>query len=305
MNNGYIPKREPAAHQVAASMLKSFSGCYLYVEGVSDCSFWNNYVDTNIVRVIACDGWSNVCETVKKVTQEGKKCLGVIDRDFRDYADYGDKPDNVFLWDYHDMEMTIFKKGSYIRAINSFDRQGKYLEARNKGADILVEALIATNKIGCLKLAEKKNNFGLKFKNKKKNEIETPDYSKLFDKTHELLDVDKILIYLISWSNNKGFRPKQDFDNIKKEYNAIEALNIDSYLLSNGHDLSQILVFLLVKKLKVKTGAIPLDDFESRLYVAFQDHELQSTSLYQSIKNWCEAQGIELFNSPSLRIIKI
>ena len=304
MEKGYVPKREPAAHQVAASMLKNFAGCYLYVEGVSDCSFWNNYVDTTIVKVIACEGWLKVLETVEKVTQEGKKCLGVIDRDFRDYVDYGVKPDNIFLWDCHDMEMTIFKKGSYVRAINSYDKQGKYLEKKNNGFDLLVEALVASDRIGCLKLAEKTNNFGLKFKNKRKNEIETPDYSKLYDRTPKLLDVDKILTYLISWSSSKGYRPIQCINDIKIAYSAVEALNIDSYMLSNGHDLVQILAFLLVKKMKVKTGTIQPDDFESKLYVAFQDKELQSTDLYQRIKNWCEPKGIELFNADSLKIIK-
>ena len=66
MNKGYVPRRTPAAHQVAASLSKSFSGYSLYVEGLSDSSFWNNFVHPDNVKVKACNGWKEVVETVQR-----------------------------------------------------------------------------------------------------------------------------------------------------------------------------------------------------------------------------------------------
>lgn len=299
----YIPKRTPAAHQVAASANTKFKGCFLYVEGASDCCFWNNYIDRTKVKLVACDGWPKVIATVQENTKYGNTCIGIIDRDFRDYANYGDVPDNVFLWDCHDLEMTIYKKGSYERAINSFDISGKYLDAKDNGHDLLGEAMIASNKVEYLKLAEKLNTFGLKFKHKHKDEIECPDYSKIFDRTFALLDDKKIVEYLISWSTSKGYRPNVEVNVIKSAFDTEQVKELDSFLLSNGHDLSHILAYLLWKKLKATSRAIPADEFENKLYIAFQDTELFASDLYNNIKNYCKPRNIELFKNELLQIM--
>lgn len=84
MSKGYVPNRLPAAHQVAASQSKSFKGWYLYVEGMSDCAFWNNFVDYENVRVLACNGWERVVNCVNNNVEAGNKCIGIVDRDFHD-----------------------------------------------------------------------------------------------------------------------------------------------------------------------------------------------------------------------------
>ena len=63
---GYVPNRLPGANQVAASLNKSFNGCYFYVEGASDTCMWRNFLDEDNVKIIACGGWENVIDSVKK-----------------------------------------------------------------------------------------------------------------------------------------------------------------------------------------------------------------------------------------------
>ena len=85
MSKGYVAPRTPGANLVAACQNKEFNGCYIYVEGNSDVCFWKNFCSKTDTKIVACNGWTEVIDSVSMAKQKGKLSIGIVDRDFYDY----------------------------------------------------------------------------------------------------------------------------------------------------------------------------------------------------------------------------
>ena len=131
MSKGYVAPRTPGANLVAACQNKIFSGCYIYVEGNSDVCFWKNFCNKSETKIVACNGWTSVVESVTKAKIEGKLCIGIIDRDFNDYLPEKKKTEEqVFMSDDHDIEMMVYHSGDYVKVINNYDTSVSYTHLR-------------------------------------------------------------------------------------------------------------------------------------------------------------------------------
>lgn len=294
---GYVPNRSPGAHQVAASQNKSFKGCYFYVEGSSDSCMWRNFIDDKNVKIIACNGWKNVVESVTKSIDANNTCVGVVDLDFHTYIPEPKKVHpNIFMTDDHDLEMMIYHSGDYLKAINLIDPQGKrqeYEDANN--VHVLDEAKAIVDRIARLRMVVKKHNLKLVFrKMNKDNEFTYPEYNKILDKRNLTYISDEALIkYIVSWSQNAThvqITPAHVLPFLEQEN-----VNIyDEWKFLNGHDMTLILCLLLKKKIKHLSLA-NAESFERSLYVAYEKQSLQQTTLYANIQQFAEQNNLIIF----------
>lgn len=296
MNKGYVPDRKPGANQVAASQNKSFTGCYLYVEGNSDCCFWRNFVDENSVKIVACNGWPNVVDSVEKTMSAGKLCIGVVDLDFHEYIPEPDKTKaNVFLTDDHDLEMMIYHSGNYRKAINQYDAGGKLNKYENEHqVQVFDEAKSIVGNIGRLRIAAKKASLSLEFRhsNSKTKDFTYPDYKKILDNQLCYISDNEMIKYIISWSKSKGIVVPLQAD-VEHLVAAENIANYDEWKFLNGHDMTHILCILL--KGKVKISVSKAEDFERSLYVAYEKSNLEQTALYANILQFAQDNNIVIF----------
>lgn len=290
-----VPGRTPAAHQVAAAQNKVFKGCYVYVESGCDCRFWKSHMNVDAVKIIACNGWPEVVETVKRVKGENKVCIGIIDKDFRDYVDnYGELPDDVFVSDQHDLEMMIIKVEGIDRVVNDFDAEEhiKKFEENEKDS-VLGVVFNITNRIGILKLINKRDCLNFKLKKKgKKTEYDLPGYERFLDKNGHYISDEKMINYLFDWScDNKSF-PTKSREEILTLYREEDINNYDSYQLSSGHDVTYIIAHLIWKHIsKEKTDK---EEIEKLLRVSFSADSFKKTRLYASLDQWGVNNGMKI-----------
>lgn len=298
MNKGYVPRRTPAAHQVAASLSKSFSGYSLYVEGLSDCSFWNNFVHPDNVKVKACNGWKEVVETVQRNIAAGNKCLGVVDSDFHYIIPEPEKVrPQIFITDVHDMEMMVYCSGDYVKAINAFDPRGRVsIYENDNNWSLMNAAKEIADKIARLKLTVKRNGLIMSFKYKKDDTIEYPDYEKMLDRQCQYVSDDKMIHYLSCFTRDKAKKSPSSENEILSLLQNENAVQYNEDQLLNGHDLT-LLIFLLLKK-KIKLS-IPSNksasDLETLLCTSYERAHLENTNLYKVLKQFGDNEGVQLF----------
>lgn len=293
---GYVPNRLPGANQVAASQNKEFKGCYFYVEGSTDSCMWRNFLDEDNVKIVACNGWKNVVDTVSKNLDNGNKCIGIVDLDFHTYIPEDEKVHpNVFMTDDHDVEMMIYHSGDYLKAINGVDPNGKrqHYESTNQ-VHVLDEAKVIVANIARLRITAKKQGLNLQFRHAKNQDFSYPDYEKILDKhTCSYISDDKLIQYMTTWSNGVTkvkVTPAEIFPHFINE----KVENYDEWKFLNGHDITKILFILLKKKVKL-SGLTNSETLENRLYVAYEKASLQKTDLYAKIQEFAEQNNIVIF----------
>lgn len=294
----YVPKRESAAHQVAAISDKSFTGCYVYVEGGSDCKFWKNHFDSRNVRIRACCGWKGVVKTLENNLASSNTCIGIIDRDFRNIINYGDNlPNNIFITDDHDIEMMIYHTQAYRRTVNLYDVADHLLNFESTNGEIIDYVMNESNIIGLLKLIDKKEELGLKLKKIRKDESypEVPKYEKIMDDNCKITSVHDMIVKLVNWSIQHKSQPTKSISEIEGMYNSEDIGNYDKWKLSNGHDVSYIMTVVLHKKIGHKK--ISPEDFEDNLRSTASTAELQDTELFKKLRIWESIEKVKLFTS--------
>ena len=291
----FVPDRRPAAHQVAASQDKYFKGCHVYVESGCDCRFWKTFFNLNNVKLRACNGWPNVVDSVIKGNNESIVCIGIVDRDFRDYvANYGELPQNVFVSDEHDVEMTIIKAEGIERVINNFDPSDHIQRYEVKeGAKVLDIVLGISNRIGVLKLLDRRENLNFKLRKVGKgDEFDLPSYEKILDKEGHFISNQKMVEYLIGWSTSNKSQPSKSLNEILTLYEAEDIANYDSYKLSSGHDVTYLIAYLIWKHISgEKTDK---EELERILRATYSTESFKKTAIRSTLLQWGENSGIPI-----------
>ena len=291
----YIPDRKPAAHQVAASQDKTFKGCHVYVESGCDCRFWKTFLDLQNVKIRACNGWPNVLDSVSKGNTESVVCIGIIDRDFRDYVgNYGILPDNVFMSDEHDVEMMIIKAVGIERVINNYDAADHIQKYEEKeGAKVLDIVFAITNRIGILKLIDRRDRLNFKLrKSGKGTEFDLPNYEKFLDKDGHFTTNQRMVDYLIEWSKNNHNQPAKSNAEILALYEAENVTKYDSYKLSCGHDVMHILAYLIWKN--ISGERTDKDELEKILRASYSPDNFKTTNIFTALTQWVTNNGIPI-----------
>lgn len=286
--------REPEGWVNSARMSGSY---YLYVEGRSDERFWNKFVGEEVL-IQVCHGKHHVLKTVEEHNKQGvMRFLAIIDKDFYDIL--GGKPDlsNLFVTDFHDLEMMLFFSNAFAEAINSIDRGRKIKKYLEEGHDLLQEALTITDEIGYVKLATIKNRLSLLFcvENDSTHDIERPKYEDTFDRKGSYLGVYRLIEKVRGFTESKGEKP----ETVSRVYTLTDAEKkcvYPSVQLSNGHDISCLIPLIIRRRCGLNNQRLDSEFFDAILYAAYTWEDLVKTKLYEDLYKWTTEYGVALFN---------
>lgn len=99
---------------------------YLFVEGVSDECFWKKYINRDVINIQQVNGWENVVDCVRKFNDESlHNCsIGIVDCDFEHiYPHKAITENNIFMTDYHDLEMMMYQSSALDSVLKAIDRK--------------------------------------------------------------------------------------------------------------------------------------------------------------------------------------
>lgn len=271
---------------------------YMFVEGTSDEHFWKKFVNTDIIHIQQVNGWEKVVHCVREFNAAmlSENCIGVIDRDFDNiYPHKSVNEDNIFMTDYHDIEMMMYKSNAWNSTLQAIDKNDKI---KQQPSIVLSNIFGITNKIGYLKLTSQKESFGLIFKKyDKQKELELPKYEKILDDNGEFKGDGKLIEYIYGYSNaNK--KNSQQLPSVKDITVAFTDMCLTTYPseeLSNGHDVSYIIPFILRRKFKLKLNYLNMDTILITLLAAYHLDDLKQTNLYALINAWGETHNKNIF----------
>lgn len=291
----YSPDRKPDAIITAALENKKFKGCHVFVEGGGDFKLWRNYMLKSETRVTICNGCENVIKATVLGNQNGVLCFGIIDRDFRDILGSEDLPDNIFITDEHDIEMMMCHSDSLAKVLNNYDSSQKIDDYEANHGPVRDFVLTLTDKIGYLKLLDKRVNLNLRLKCENKDkEIALPPYENFLNKQCDIKSIDEMIRQLIDWSNSHGKKANRSLADIVNAYNQETAVSQDSWQLSNGHDFAYLLAFIVWKKIGCKKKS--RNQIEDELILAYEHEFFKSTVMFQRMRDWFAANNLMLFS---------
>lgn len=280
--------REPAAWVNSARMSGAF---YMYVEGESDERFWNKFIDSSQVQLQVCHSCKILLEVVKEhIKQNVLDYVAVTDRDF--HAILGTTPTltNLFITDDHDLELMMYHKGNaFSELTNAIDRGGRIKAYLKSGHDLLNETMVITDDIGYCKLVSHRNGYTFKFdyQDKKTHEIIRPKYEDALDgKTGAYLGLDRIIKKVHGFTSSCKCTPSSEKLLIEETVKEKDNNSYDSWQLSNGHDVSYLLPFLIRRCCNFSRIKLDKELIDTVLYAAYKAEDLFLTDIYSAIKQW-------------------
>ncbi len=269
---------------------------YFFVEGVSDENFWKKYINRDLIQIQQLNGWENVVNCVRKFNDAelSTNCIGVIDRDFEELYPYKSiTEENIFFTDFHDIEMMMYMSPAWDFALKTIDKRNRI---KISSKDVLVSALDITNRIGYLKLASHKNNWGLVFKKYNKNhDIELPKYERIINTSGNYEGDEKLIQYIHRFSTSNSSKPMPKIEDISDEFINISKEELPSEHLSNGHDITYVMVYILRRKYKLSENYITSDVVDIAVSSAYNVDLLKQSKLFEAIELWCKKYSKDFF----------
>lgn len=281
----FPPRRSPSAFITAALENKQFLGFHVFVEGGGDFKLWRNFMQKNYTKVTICNGCENVIETTRLGNKKGIRCFGIIDRDFRSILGSEELPENIFMTDEHDIEMMICHTKSLQKVLNNYDSSQKIDDFEDNQSSVRDQVLSLTDKIGYLKLLNKRLSLNINLKKiDKDGNIVLPSYEKFLDQHCQIKSLEDMIKYLLQWSEQNGKRANKSLNEIIGAYKNEVATKQDSWQLSNGHDFAYLLAYFIHKNIRCKKKS--QQDIESELILAYEHEFFKQTDMFKSMHDW-------------------
>lgn len=281
----------------AIMMDNSFKGYYLIVEGQKDYKVYSKFIDESNVRIKEAFGFEKVKLVLHILSELGfSNKIGIIDADFSRILEIEHNLEELFLTDYHDIEVMIIKTKALEAVLRTFIGNTKLENfEKEKGKPIRELVLELGVEIGFLKLANKLYDLGLVFKphNPEGNQIDYKDF--IERNSFSFIGKSQLIKTSINYSRNKSISLKSE-EEITDAFDKIAVQTFDIDNLVNGHDLSNIL-FLLMKKTLASRNKM-LTDFnsvEDCLSLAYDYDDFKETELYKSTKLYADNQPTSLW----------
>lgn len=240
-------------------------------------------------------GWTKVASVLVKAKKHNMGSLiGIIDADFKRVLNFT-LPDNVFLTDFHDIEIMMTQSDAWDNVINQFCDNKKLQQFESKQGISLFEFITRLAKpISILRYLKEKHGYKFVFRVQRKGKYLYLKYHNFIDNKTLSINIPK----LFSTLENKSSLPdffKQNPTIITDFNTLLIDTSIDWREWTNGHDFMNILSIALEKVIGNKTGALKVfgESLEQSFSISYRLSEFKHTQLYLSLQNW-ETQNFPL-----------
>jgi hypothetical protein len=252
---------------------------FIFVEGDSDIKLFRKLFSLEKCKVERIPGGNaKLEECVSSLVERHTLIIGIRDADFIHLSSLVYTKTNMFLTDYHDIEMTMLSQEIVLNSLMfEFTRQPKdqYTNFKN-------DILKTIEKIGYLKWLNERMNLEYRFS--------SVGFQDLVSFENDKIDFKQYLKRVIAKSKSSRLT------NISKiNYNIDELYdkNPDLMQLTNGHDLLN--TFAKYFREKTNNKGLSDENIASSLRMTFNIESFQNTQLYASLIEWSSQENTELF----------
>ena len=251
---------------------------FVLLEGNSDIRLFRKLFNPEKCKVENIPGgYPKLEECVGVLVNKNKLIIGIRDADFIHLSHQPYSKPNMFLTDYHDMEMMLISEDEVFNAFlfeYSSLSQDEHEEARN-------DILTTIEQIGLLKWLNEKEHMGFKIEARFQDLISFTNYE---------IDFEQYFSRVLAKSPNAILF---DFSLIMQKLHALKETNPNSFQLCNGHDFIQA----LVKYVKDKGDGSAINDkiISSSLRMAYTYEHYKMTHLFTSTKSWSDNNNCRLY----------
>lgn len=252
---------------------------FVLVEGDSDIRLFRKFFNLDNCNVECIPGGKfKLEECVGELSQKHALIMGIRDADFCHLAEEKYSKKNMFLTDYHDIEITMLAQEDILSAFLF-----EYLPDLKKAEHaILLQHLMNTiSIIGYLKWLSEEEKMEFSF------EVGFDDLMK-FEK--QTIDVEKYIQRVVGKSANAKIK---DFSTIVEKIEKLSAKQINLFHLTNGHDLLK--TFARYFREKAARKGLSAEILESTLRISFNLENYKKTELFKQTASWAESQNVKMY----------
>lgn len=235
----------------------------------------------------AVQGWENVLDMLFDAEKyKIDTVIGIIDADFKRIMGFT-FPENLFLTDYHDVEMMLAHSEAWNNVLNHFcDREKLQKFEQQTKKHILYFLLELIKPIAILRFLNIRDDLKFIFKIQKAGKYDYIKYKDFVDANNMALNRNDLLKAVENKSNLPNFF-KNNPDYIV-EYEALLKEDLDLSEWGNGHDLLNIVSISLEKVIanKSSSSTVSSEKLEELLAIAYRLSDFAQTALYSDLQKW-------------------
>ncbi len=253
---------------------------FVLVEGDSDIRLFRKLFDLDKCKVEYIPGGKpKVEECVLTLLEEYTQIIGVLDADFSHLDESNAKKANIFLTDFHDIEMTMLAQDEVLHAI-LFEYTDIHKNNHYTFCDNILETI---QQISYLKWLNDRENLKLIFKK--------VGFQDLISISNFHFNFNEYLSRVLVKSDNAVIKDKIL---ILEKIDELTQLNPDFFQLTNGHDAIQVFTKYFRNK-----GHKGLKDshLASTFRIVFTNAHFRETKLYTALEKWANENNTQLFTT--------
>jgi hypothetical protein len=261
----------------------TYSGTFLLVEGSSDKTFYERFVDKLGCELVITAGKPSskqraiaILEILEKSNFRG--VLAIVDADFDRLQNTSVTSPNLLRTDTHDLETMLIKSPAFDKVIVMFGSEEKIIKF---GRDLRTVLLESGTTVGYLRWVSQSDGLNLKFEG-----IEFKNF--INNQTIQISEIE-----LIKEVKNKSKAYSLDNEDLQKRLTNKKNSSHNPWQVCCGHDLVEILSIALRKAI----GSNPAIDvkpnsddskntLENFLLLAYEENYFHQTQLYLEIRKW-------------------
>jgi hypothetical protein len=252
---------------------------FVLVEGESDIRLFRKFFNLQNCKVESIPGGNAKLEKcVNELVTVYALVIGIRDADFLHLRTVPYSNTNMFLTDYHDIEMTLVSEDTVFSAL--------VFEYTNippaDHAAIRSDIIKSIEQLSLLKWLNYKKNLKIVFSK--------TGFQDLISFTNLKIDFAQYFQRLLSQSPNAKIT---DVKIILSEMKKLKKLKPQSFQLCNGHDFMKAFSQFIRKKGKAKN--ITDEQISSAVRMIFNHDSLAKTLLYANTKNWADSNNCSIY----------
>ena len=288
-----------SAVRIANSIMldKRFRG-HILVEGTKDLKVYSKFFNREHVKLTQTFGKYKLREAYSILSQRNYDSkFAIRDADFLRISGnnkYDENfQDDIYVTDGHDSEVMMIT----VRALEDMLSVALDIDALEKLEEKLGQSFrnwlfMLAYQVGCLRLANKRNNLGLSFKptTVDGNRLK---FKKFICEKSFTIDLDQMIHIVWEYSKNRGIEVS-DKPTIKARYDEISGGDHASLEVINGHDVAEIICILANVGVKSKNQIFQHpNNVEEALALSFDRDKFRQTQLFGKIDSWSRRNDFE------------
>jgi hypothetical protein len=251
---------------------------FVLVEGESDIRLYRKLFNDAICKVERVPGGNVKLENcVADISSTYPLVIGIRDADFIHLSSEAYNKVNMFLTDYHDIEMTMIADEDTFKSLVSeflHERLGNTAAVRDTVLRIL-------EWLSYLKWLNDSEKLRLSFE---------PMFGDLISLETNSIDLVAYFNRILSKSKHATVT---DYAALESKLSELSELEVDSFQLTNGHDFLKC--FAVYIRGYGNDKSVSEDTVASCLRTSYGIHQYQRTNLYFATRHWAEQQLLAIY----------